>query len=104
MLRRRIFAAVMVFVFAALLSGRGWAAEKVWTGAAGDTLWSTAGNWSPAGTPVAADNVTFTNLGFTDASFVLGGAANNVVDAAFANSVNALGYRNITGFHNTTLV
>ena len=29
-----------------------------WTGTAGDKLWTTAGNWSPAAVPTAADNVT----------------------------------------------
>lgn len=34
------------------------AAERSWTGASGDGLWSTAGNWSPSGSPVAGDVVT----------------------------------------------
>ncbi|MEY3412746.1 MAG: hypothetical protein RIQ70_1435, partial [Bacteroidota bacterium] len=29
-----------------------------WTGTSGDKLWTTAGNWSPAAVPTAADNVT----------------------------------------------
>jgi autotransporter-associated beta strand protein len=32
--------------------------SKVWTGAAGDDLWSTDGNWSPAGTPASNDFIT----------------------------------------------
>jgi hypothetical protein len=103
-LRPRFWLAGFVLVVAAILGSASWAAEKIWMGVAADTLWSTGNNWSTVGAPAPGDNVTFTNLDFTDASFVLGGAANNVVDAAFSISINSLGYRNISGFHNTTLM
>src|SRR5262245_28074973 len=77
-------------------------AQKLWSGLAGDTLWSTGGNWSPAGMPGVSDNVTFTNDGVAANPFTLGGAVNNIVDAAFlAASINSLGYMNTNGFHNT---
>src|SRR6266545_3047160 len=78
------------------------AALRTWNGGAGDTLWSTGGNWSPAGAPT--DNVTFTNAGVSDNPIVLGGPANNVVDAAFVNSIHSLGYMNTNGFHNTSVI
>lgn len=34
-------------------------ATKTWTNAAGDNLWTTAGNWSPSGVPGATDDVVF---------------------------------------------
>jgi hypothetical protein len=79
-------------------------AQKIWTGTAGDTLWSTPSNWTPAGVPGPADNLTFTNLDFTDTPFMQGGAVNNLVDSSFSNAINSLGYRNINGVHNTSLL
>jgi hypothetical protein len=35
--------------------------SKVWTGAVGDDLWSTAGNWSPTGTPASNDFFTISS-------------------------------------------
>jgi autotransporter-associated beta strand protein len=35
--------------------------SKVWTGAAGDDLWSTDGNWSPSGTPASNDFLTISS-------------------------------------------
>jgi len=80
------------------------AALKTWNGLAGDMLWSSAGNWSPAGPPGASDNVTFTNDAVADNPIVLGGAVNNIVDANFLNSINSLSYMNTNGFHNTSLI
>jgi|GEM_PF-6296597 len=40
------------------VAGEAFAAPVVWTGAAGDNLWHTPGNWSPTGVPTAADDVT----------------------------------------------
>ena len=80
-----------------------WAAQKAWTGAAADTFWSTAANWSPAGFPRSGDNVTFANQGFTDTPLSLGGVVNTVVDAGFSSSINSLGFRNIIGVHNLSL-
>lgn len=76
---------------------------KFWTGSTGDTLWTTAGNWTPGGVPVPGDNVTFTNEGFTDTPFELGGVANIVVDANSPSIINSLGIRNKGGFHNVNL-
>ena len=36
------------------------AADRIWTGAV-DDKWSTAGNWNPSGTPLAGDNLEFTD-------------------------------------------
>jgi len=44
-----------------LLAGITVQAQKVWTGAAGDTTWNTAGNWSPSGVPTSTDSVVFNN-------------------------------------------
>ena len=79
-------------------------APRLWSGAAGDTLWSSGANWSPAGNPGVSDNVTFTNDGVTDNPIVLGGAIKNVVDAGFVTSINSLGYMNTNGFHNTQVI
>jgi hypothetical protein len=76
---------------------------KTWTGSAGDSLWTTAGSWSPSGVPAPGDNVTFTNLGFTDNSLELGGVANIVLDANLPSIINSLGFRNKEGFHNVNL-
>jgi hypothetical protein len=41
-----------------LAAASAYAAPVAWTGAAGDNLWHTPGNWSPVGIPGAADDVT----------------------------------------------
>lgn len=46
-----------------LLTGITVQAQKVWTGAAGDTTWNTAGNWNPSGVPTSTDSVVFNNTG-----------------------------------------
>ncbi len=72
------------------------AAPAFWSGAAGDTLWSSGGNWSPVGPPGTSANVIFTNDGVALDIFTV----NNVVDPAFsAPQINALGYMNTKGFH-----
>ncbi|MCI0746319.1 MAG: hypothetical protein L0Y58_13030 [Verrucomicrobia subdivision 3 bacterium] len=86
--------------FAALLTlaGSVSAAPTFWSGAAGDTLWSSGGNWSPAGAPGITANVIFTN----DAVALDAFTVNNIVDLDFsAPSINALGYMNTNGFHYT---
>jgi hypothetical protein len=77
---------------------------KIWTGAAGDTLWSTAANWSPPGAPGPNDNVTFTNQTAADLPFNAGGLVNTVVDANFTKSINSLGFRNIESAHNLSVI
>ncbi len=37
-------------------------AIKSWTGASNDGLWTTSGNWTPSGVPVAGDAITFPTL------------------------------------------
>jgi hypothetical protein len=74
------------------------AAQKAWTGA-GDSLWSSGGNWSPAGAPGAGDNVVFTNTGTVANPGA--GTINNGVDVGFAASLNSLAYMNTNGYHNT---
>ena len=37
------------------------AAEKIWTGGAGDGLFSSANNWSPSGLPANGDALTFSS-------------------------------------------
>jgi hypothetical protein len=76
---------------------------KSWSGAAGDGLWTTAGNWLPNGAPGISDNVTFTNEAATDLSLSVGGAINNTADASFGGTIKSLWFANITGFHNTML-
>ena len=47
----------MIAGLAALLFAMNASAQKTWTGTT-STAWNTATNWSPAGAPVASDNVT----------------------------------------------
>ena len=82
-----------------------WGAAPTWSGTAGDTLWSSEGNWSPIGVPGTSDNVRFANDGAADIPVVQGGAVNNVVDVAFLSaSINSLAYVNTVGFHNTLVI
>lgn len=46
-------------------------ALHVWTGAAGDGLWETAGNWDPATVPTAADDVKIESAWVTAAGSVV---------------------------------
>jgi len=75
------------------------AAPTFWSGAVGDGLWSSGGNWS-GGVPGITSNVIFTNDGVALDAFT----ANNILDPAFLPlRINALGYMNTNGFHNTHL-
>jgi hypothetical protein len=94
-----VFAAAVVC--AALGSVR--AESKVWSGSAGDSLWSSAANWTPPGQPGAADGATFNDEGATDVPMVLGGAATSTVDQAASGAIKTLRYSNIVGYHNTTI-
>jgi hypothetical protein len=60
-------------------------------------------NWSSESPPGPSANVQFINDSATGSPIALGGAVNNVVDAAFPGRINSLMYRNIVGFHNTSL-
>lgn len=79
------------------------AESKVWSGGAGDGLWSSTANWTPPGQPAADDGVTFNNEGSTDVSMVLGGSATSTVDQAATGTIKTLRYSNITGYHNTMI-
>jgi hypothetical protein len=104
-LRRLLATRTVLAVTFAAASTSGWGASKLWSGGAGDTLWSTAENWSPAGVPGLGDNVTFTNDFVSDSPFAVGGAIDNVIDDGFTTpSINSLGFMNITGFHNTQVI
>lgn len=79
-------------------------AQKLWSGGAGDMLWSTAGNWSPLGMPLVTDSVIFTNDATTDFPLALGGSPDNFVDSLFLSpSITSLGYMNTNAYHNTQL-
>ena len=48
---------------------------KTWTGGAGDNLWSSAGNWSPAGTPAGNDLISISSGNpIVDVDFTVGGS------------------------------
>src|SRR5437879_6308152 len=99
-----VLATATILASIAIPTTSSFGAQKLWSSAAGDTLWSTGGNWSPAGIPGASDNVTFTNAGFSDTNYVNGGSISNVVDVGFLTSINSLGYMNTNGFHNTQIM
>jgi fibronectin-binding autotransporter adhesin len=92
--------ALLVGAFAITLNVSG--ADKAWSGAAGDKLWNTPGNWSPAAKPTTSDDIIF---GDADATGTAGptGLSNNIVDASFANAIKSLRYTNTSGFHHTRL-
>ena len=73
--------------------------QNIWSGAAGDTNWSTGNNWSATIPPGLFDIVTFDNTfpGFPAAT------VDNIVDTGF--TVNSLVYQTAStnGFH-TTLI
>ena len=52
-MKRFVFVLLMMFTFIYVN-----AAAKIWIGVSGG-LWSVAGNWSPSGVPIAADDVIF---------------------------------------------
>jgi hypothetical protein len=89
--------------FVATLAGSAPAAVINWTGTGTDILWSNPLNWSSGSPPGPSTNVQFINDGSAGSPIALGGAVNNVVDAGFTGSINSLIYRNIVGFHNTSL-
>jgi hypothetical protein len=74
------------------------AVPTFWSGAAGDTSWSSGENWSPAGLPGTSANVIFINDGVALDAFTV----NNIVDLVVG--INALGYMNTNGFHHTQIV
>src|SRR5207249_3151087 len=60
-------------------------ADVIWSGTSGDTLWSTAGNWTGTGSaPTSTDNVTFDNSGEAHLP--------NTVDALASGTIKKLTY------------
>ncbi|NCA86629.1 MAG: hypothetical protein EOM83_13850, partial [Clostridia bacterium] len=53
----KTFFTTLAMVLMLLVSGTAFSQTKTWTGAS-STAWNTATNWSPAGVPTAANNVT----------------------------------------------
>ena len=96
---RRLSLTLLVFLavcFAAVLPA---SAQNTWTGTAGDTNWSTPGNWSFNAIPTAFDQVVFDNVNpGTNAALV-----DNILFADFV--INSLTYGTVStnGFH-TTLI
>src|SRR5215470_426847 len=77
-------------------------AQKLWTGSAGDMLWSSSGNWSPIGMPLITDSVILTNDAATDFPFALGGSPDNFADSLFISpSISSFGIMNTNQYHNT---
>ena len=77
------------------------AAAVSWNGAAGDKLWSTAGNWSAK--PTSADDVAFGNADTNTATSGPTGVSNSIVDASFTSAIKSLRITNNAGFHNIRL-
>jgi len=93
---------VLVLTLSLAVTSR--AAVVSWNGnGAPDTSWSTPLNWSSVAVPGAADNVQFLNDGATASPIALGGVVNNAVSLPDPIQINSLIYRNIAGFHNTSL-
>lgn len=65
-------------------------AQKTWTGAAGDTLWHTAGNWNPSGVPTASDSVIINNSNSQIIYFSGDASAKNINLRGSANVMFAL--------------
>ena len=73
--------AASIAVATALATGGAWAADNNWTGAVGDNLFKTDGNWSTGSRP-ASDTLYFDSNNF-DANFT----ANEIVfDDAYVNN------------------
>lgn len=100
----RILTAASIAVALAVVAHTASGAQKLWSGLAGDMLWSTAGNWSPSGMPGVSDSVVLTNDATTDFPFALGGSPDNFVDSLFVSpSITSLGFMNTNGYHNSQL-
>src|SRR5712671_6385241 len=74
-------------------------AQDIWTGGAGTTNWTDAGNWSLGAIPTASDAVLFDF--FNPAAPA--GVVDNIVDNNFTNS--SLTYQTVStsGFHTTQI-
>lgn len=75
------------------------AVTNIWSGAAGNRLWSDGGNWS-GGAPASTTDAVF---GATNTTGTVGpaGVSNNVVDTSVA--IQSLAYTNSSGFHHTRI-
>src|SRR5580765_2921925 len=99
--RRATFAVLLAASLAAVAPAAS-GAQKLWTGNAGDMLWSSPGNWAPIGMPLITDNVILTNDATTDFPYALGGSPDNLVDSLFISpSISSLGIMNTNQYHNT---
>jgi autotransporter-associated beta strand protein len=63
------------------------AAEKTWTGGAGDSLFSSEANWSPSGAPVSGDSLLFANSAAVSAVNDLDGYSFSGVTVSGSGSV-----------------
>ena len=70
---------------------------RVWSPAGANTNWSTAGNWTPSGSPVSSNDLQFVDLGAVGSA----GLVDNVVDNNF--TIGSLTYGQTNNFH-TTLI
>jgi hypothetical protein len=85
---------------AALLGITSVSAQDTWSAGAGDSLWSSSGNWN-SGTPDAFASVDFDLQGAVATTNTI----NNIVDTGFTSAISTLGYSSATtnGYH-TTLI
>ncbi len=83
---------VVCAVFCLFSGATLFAAEKTWTGGAGDSLFSSAGNWSPSGAPDDGDALRFSNSSAVS-------AVNDLVGYSFSG-ITAAGSATVT-FQNT---
>src|SRR4051812_7097971 len=58
---KRTFVAIIAFIALALIPMHAFAAAIVWSGTAGDSKFTTAGNWTGNVLPGTADDAYFTN-------------------------------------------
>jgi fibronectin-binding autotransporter adhesin len=95
-LMRSAFSSILILCLAAAAPALG---QNVWTGIAGDTNWSTAGNWSFNAIPTSSDTVAFDNVvaGTTSA------LVDNIVDTDFTITGLTYGTASTNGFHTTSI-
>ena len=101
-MRRLLFVTFILAIILALPNLSSAACTETWTGAAGDGLWQTAGNWSPAGVPGPTDDacigVAFSvtlsagaqsiNSLTSDGTLTISGGSLDIATASTANTLN----------------
>src|SRR5436190_318840 len=70
---------------------------KVWTNGGVNGNWSTAGNWTPSGTPGSSNDVQFSDVGLVGTVATV----NNTVDAAF--NIGSLTFGQTNNYHTTAI-